>query len=148
MFRSGPRRKRITRWSHKFLGGPRYLEIPANADVLLIEDSLDRILRFKTSLPNARLAASASTAIAELKKKLPEFVFLDRDLAGPSFGEEVAEFLAAQKFAGRVIVTSANLFGVEVISKILTEAGIEFEAIPFSMFGVVRIGMLPGDVPG
>lgn len=123
MIRSGPSRKGITQWSRKFLGGRHYLEIPASADVLLVEDSLHRILSFKTSFPNARLAASASKATAELKKNVPDFVFLDRDLAGPSFGEEVAEFLVAQKFAGRVIVTSANPFGVEVISKLLTEAG-------------------------
>jgi hypothetical protein len=64
-------------------------------------------------------------------------VFLDYDLIPPSCGAEVAQFLADERFAGRVIVTSANPFGVQVISKILTDAAINFEAIPFSVLGVV-----------
>jgi hypothetical protein len=59
-------------------------------------------------------------------------------LVGPSFGEDVAEFLVAEKFAGQVYVTSANPFGVEMISRILSDGGIKFEAIPFQMIGVVR----------
>jgi len=60
-------------------------------------------------------------------------------LVGPSFGEDVAQFLAEGKFAGQVYVTSANPFGVEVISKILGDAGIKFEAIPFQMIGVILV---------
>jgi hypothetical protein len=82
-------------------------------------------------------AATANKAISEIQKDDPEIIFLDRDLVH-SFGEEVAEFLAKEQFIGRVFITSANPFGVQVISKILGDAKIEFEAVPFSMLGIWR----------
>jgi hypothetical protein len=51
----------------------------------------------------------------------------------------ISMYQATLPVPGRVIVTSANPFGVEVISKILADAGINFEAIPFAMLGVLRI---------
>ena len=98
--------------------------------MLVVEDSLTRIKAFKGWLPSARLAATANKAISEIQKDSPEIIFLDRDLVY-SFGEDVAHFLAKERFAGRVFVTSANPFGVQVISKILADAKITFEAIPF-----------------
>ena len=138
MICSGPSRRGATQWSRQFEGGPRYLEISHAVSVLVVEDSLDRIKRFKSWLPNARLAASASQAIEEIQRDCPEIIFLDRDLIH-SFGETVAEFLAKEKFSGCVYITSANPFGVEVISRILTNAGIRFEAIPFAMLGVLTV---------
>jgi hypothetical protein len=103
---------------------------------------LKGLARIKTSLkkwlPNARIVASVR-AIEAIRRNQPEIIFLHRDLVGPSFGEDVAEFLAAEKFAGQVYVTSANPFGVEVISKILADAQIKFEITPFQMIGVVRM---------
>jgi hypothetical protein len=96
-------------------------------------------LRSGTVVLPARVVASASRAIDAIRKTHPEIIFLDRDLVGPSFGEDVAEFLADGNFAGRVYVTSANPFGVEVISKILGDAGITLEAVPFQMMGVVCV---------
>jgi response regulator of citrate/malate metabolism len=106
--------------------------------VLVVEDALDRVKRFKGWLPAARIVASASRAIAAIRKDVPEIIFLDRDLIA-SFGEEVAEFLTAQKFAGQVYITSANPFGVELISKILREGAVNFQIAPFAMLGVVRV---------
>jgi CheY-like chemotaxis protein len=83
------------------------LEISESANVLVVEDSLDRIKRFRSWLPNARLAATAPKAIAKIQEDCPEIVFLDRDLV-QSFGEDEAEFLSKERFAGRVFVTSAN----------------------------------------
>src|SRR5258708_1631486 len=133
---SGPSRN-PSMWSKQFEGGVRYLEIQ-DENVLIVEDSLARIKQFKRWLPLARIVASANRAIEAIRRDCPEIIFLDRDIVN-SLGEEVAEFLAAQKFAGRVYVTSANPFGVEVISKILTDAGIKFEVIPFQMLGIVRV---------
>ena len=129
----------VSKSSRKFPGGTRYLEISEDANVLVVEDSLERVTRFKSWLPQARIVASASRAIEATRKNSPEIIFLDRDLVGPSFGEDVAAFLVASDFAGKVYVTSANPFGVELISKALADAGINYETIPFVMLAVVRI---------
>jgi hypothetical protein len=82
--------------------------------------------------------ASAGKAIEAIRRDLLEIVFLDRDLIA-SFGEEVGEFLVAQKFAGQVYITSANPFGVQLISKILRDGSVSFQVSPFAMLGVVRV---------
>jgi hypothetical protein len=64
---------------------------------------------------------------------------LDRDLVGPSFGEDVAEFLAAERFVGHVIIYSANPFGAEMILRVLSEARIKAEIVPFTMLGLIRV---------
>jgi len=126
------------RFSLSHEGGPKYFEIVDSEDVLIVEDSLQRILTFRKWLRRARLSPTADHAIAAIRQRMPTTVFLDRDLSGPSFGEEIATFLTAEKFSGRVIITSTNPFGVQVISEILSHAGIQFEAVPFSILGIVR----------
>lgn len=134
---SGPSRH-PSQWQRQFEGAVRYLEIPENANVLIVEDSLARLQQFKRWLPQARIVSSADRAVEAIRKNPPTILFLDRDLIGPSYGEKVADFIAAEKFAGQVYVTSANPFGIQAISKIL-DGKVKFEAIPFSMLGIVRV---------
>ena len=42
------------------------------------------------------------------RKDCSKIIFLDRDLVGPSSGEDVAAFFVGTNFAGKVYVTSAN----------------------------------------
>ena len=126
-----------SRFSLSYDGGPRYLQIVDSEDVLIVEDSLERIRAYKRWLPRARLSASARDAIAEIEKKTPDTIFLDRDFV-LSYGEDVAKYLAATKFKGKVYVTSANPFGAQLIVKILVDGGIDCEVTPFSILGIIH----------
>jgi len=108
-----------------------------------------RQIRFREWLgyanPNVKIVSTASAAIATLRpgERAYDYIFLDRDLLH-SFGESVAEHLAKFGFDGQVYVTSANPFGAELIEKILKDASIQVERIPFAMLGIF---CAPKEVP-
>lgn len=140
--RSGTSRQYVTQWTMQHRGGPRYLEIPTDARVLVVEDQMHRQIKFREWLgysnANVKIVSTASAAIEEFQQEgLFQFLFLDRDLF-QSFGESVAEHLTKVGFDGQVYVTSANPFGAELIEKILKDGGIRVERIPFSMLGIFR----------
>jgi hypothetical protein len=84
----------------------------------------------------ARVTASASRAIQAIRKNSSGH--FPRSGSGRSFGEDVAEFLAAAKFAGQVIIHSANPFGAEIMLNELYAARIKAEIVPFTLLGIVR----------
>jgi hypothetical protein len=102
------------------------------------EVSLPRVTQFKKWIPDAKLAATASAAIAVIQREHFDLVCLDRDLIGPSYGEDVASKLVSRRFSGRVICHSENDFGSRLILKILREGNVAVERVPFSLLGLVR----------
>jgi NAD+-processing family protein with receiver domain len=137
MSRSGPSRY-TSQWQRSYVGGPQYRVIGADEKVLVVEDALSRVMQFKKWIPDAKLAATASSAIAAIQRERFDWIMLDRDLIGPSYGEDVCVFLVSSKFAGRVVIHSANDFGAQFMHKILTDGNVRVERIPFSLLGLLR----------
>lgn len=134
------RKHATTRWTMQHTGGPQYLEVRDTDKVLVVEDLLYRQFVFREWLSSsAKIVATPDAAIHEIERETFDVIFLDRDLGFGRFGEDVAEHLAAVKFAGRVIVHSENSFGAQLIEKTLTDAGIKVECVPFSILGVFRV---------
>jgi hypothetical protein len=142
VFRVGTSSRRTTSWSLPRPGGPRYIVVAAGAKCLVVEDLLHRQLRFRNWLgSSAVIVARADAAIQELQRQPFDMVFLDRDLGlNAGYGEDVAKFLAEMKprFAGRVYIHSANHVAAEYMRKILADAGINVEATPFDLLGIIR----------
>jgi Cyclic-phosphate processing Receiver domain len=136
--RSGLSRRGTTQWSRQYEGGPRYMTVPLAAKCLVVEDALPRILRFRERLRSATFVSTADAAIKALTNDNYDFVFLDRDLSGRSLGEDVANHLASVKFNGLVVCHSGNPFGSQLIEKVLKDAGVIVECVPFEMLGIVR----------
>jgi hypothetical protein len=135
---SGPNRRAVTQWTIQHTGGPRYFEIRDTETVLVVEDSLYRQLAFRNWIGAVvKIVSRADMAIREIERRHFDWIFLDRDLQG-GFGEDVATYLAEIKFAGRVIVHSCNPFGAQLIEKLLSDAGVVHEVVPFGMFGIFR----------
>jgi CheY-like chemotaxis protein len=122
------------------VGGVHYFVIPEDQRVLVVEDTLPRQLAFLKWLgPSAKIVSRAEAAIEALRSESFHWIFLDRDLAEPDkSGEEVAKVLAEMKFVGKVIVHSMNPTGAEFIRKILQDAGIAVELVPFNLIGIFR----------
>jgi hypothetical protein len=135
---SGSSRRAVTQWTIQHTGGPRYFEIRDTETVLVVEDSLYRQLAFRNWIGAAvKIVSRADTAIREIERRHFHWIFLDRDLQG-GFGEDVAAYLAEIKFTGRVIVHSGNPFGARLIQKLLSEADVAHEIVPFGIFGIFR----------
>ena len=137
--RSGPTKRGVSQWSIQRPSGPQYRLVGAGEKVLIVEDSLPRVMQFKRWLPDARLVATASAAIAVIQREHFDIVCLDRDLIGPSYGENVASELVSRGFSGRVICHSENDFGSRLIEKILQDGNVRVECVPFSLLGLIRI---------
>lgn len=141
-FRVGTSSRRVTRFSlpSKPGVGPRYILIPRDHRVLCVEDMLHRQLVFLRQLGSAaRIVNSVEAAIAALQCGVFQWIMLDRDLIQPDKpGEEVAKFLAATRYKGNVICHSQNPTGAEFIRKILVDAGVAVELIPFELLGLIR----------
>jgi hypothetical protein len=138
MIHAGPTRRGVSQWSIQRTGGPQYRIVGATERVLVVEDSLPRILKFKKHLPNARLAATSPAAITMIQREDYDLICLDRDLSLNTYGEDVAHVLVARGFAGRVICHSENDFGARLIEKILMDGNVRCERVPFSLLGLVR----------
>jgi hypothetical protein len=128
----------VTQWTVQHTGGPKYFEIRDTETVLVVEHSLYRQLAFRNWIGAAvKIVSRADTAIREIERRHFDWIFLDRDLLN-GFGEDVATYLAEIKFTGRVIVHSGNPFGARLIEKLLADAGVVYQIVPFGMFGIVR----------
>lgn len=93
--RSGPSRRGTTQWSRQHVGDPRYIEVPADSKVLVVEDALPRRVQFRNWLgSSAKIVSKVSRAIEELRRDKFELVFLDRDLGFGEFGDEIAKVMA------------------------------------------------------
>lgn len=136
---SSPSRIAATKWTIAHSGGPRYFEIGTSERVLVVEDSLSRQLAFRAWLgPTGKIVRTVDAAITDIKREKFDWIFLDRDLGFGQFGEDVASHLAEIKFPGRVVVHSVNTFGAQLIAKLLADADVAHELIPFGMFGIFR----------
>ena len=127
-------------WQRQYEGGTQYFQIPEDARVLIVENSLHRLMRFREMFPFAKFAMTATDAIEILKHdNTLQWVFLDRDLANFTYGESVAEFCVSLGYKGRVVCHSANDFGAKLIKKILEDAAIPVQVCPFEMVAIVRV---------
>jgi hypothetical protein len=136
--KSGPTKRGISQWSIQRPSGPQYRIVGAGEKVLIVEDSLPRVIIFKKCIPDAKLAVTATAAISAIQDERFDLICLDRDLSGGSYGEDVAHALVTRGFAGRVICHSENDFGSRLIEKILMDGNIRVERVPFSLLGLVR----------
>jgi hypothetical protein len=137
-FRVGTSSSRVTKYSVP-RSGPHYVLVGAHDRVLVLEDLLPRILKFREWLgSSAKIVNTVPKAIQELQQRTFDVVMIDRDLASPTdgHGEDLGAYLNEIAFAGRVIVHSTNPFGVELIKKTL--GGITPEIAPFDVLGVFR----------
>jgi len=100
-------------------------------DILVLEDTDERIAWFKERLPRATFAKTAVAAITALNANSYRVVFLDHDLdwmhaADNSIvkgtGKEVAAHLKKIGFTGIVVIHSKNEDGVKVMTRILPSA--------------------------
>jgi len=117
----------------------RVFHVPADFDVLVLEDTPERIEWFRHRVPQAVYCATADDAIRELSAHEFRVVFLDHDLhwmhADNSIvkgtGKEVAMHLAKTGFKGVVVIHSKHDNAVEVMRRILPHAHVarfgEFE---------------------
>ena len=138
-FRVGTSSRRVTRYHIPRSSGPHYIVVGAHDRVLVLEDLLPRILKFRQWLgSSARIVKTVPKAIHELQLLTFDVVMLDRDLASPAagYGEDLAVHLSKISFPGRVICHSTNPFGVELIKKAL--GGITPEIAPFDLLGILR----------
>jgi len=101
--------------------------------ILILEDSDERIARFKDALSshNVVICKTVATAIGEMYDKTFDYIFLDYDLGeGNRNGAEVALYLSENIRDGeRVIVHSMNPVGQEEILALLPSA----QVVPFSV---------------
>lgn len=116
-----------------FLGpqGAMTFTLSPDWDVLILEDTDERIAWFKARLPRATYAKTATAAITALNANSYRVVFLDHDLdwmhaADNSIvkgtGKEVAAHLKKIGFTGIVVIHSKNEDGVRVMTRILPSA--------------------------
>ena len=130
----------VNRWTMQHTGGPRYLLVEAGAKILVLEDSSERCERFLSWLPDCVICATVSAAIEAFKGEPFDWIFIDRDLGGPEagYGEDFAKHLAAVRYSGQVIVHSANLVVARYMDRVLRDAGVRVEMIPFTILGVFQ----------
>jgi hypothetical protein len=138
--RSGPNKQGTTRWTMQHAGGPRYLLVEAGAKVLVLEDSAEHCERFLSCLPDCVICRTVREAIEAFDGERFDFCFIDRDLGGPEagYGEDFAKHLAAVRYFGQVIVHSANLVVARYMDRVLRDAGVRVEMIPFTILGVFQ----------
>jgi hypothetical protein len=131
-------RHAVTKWSRGKIGQTtRYVEVPATAKVLVLEDMLARQLTLRQRLGSSiKIVATVAAAIKALSDSSYDFIFIDRDLALPAhgFGEDLAAHLTRIGFTGKVICHSANPAGAEFVKQAFPEA----EIIPFRLLGLIR----------
>lgn len=106
------------------------------AVILVVEDDLRRrnFYLSKHRLPDAYVCHDPAEAIALIERVKPSWVFLDHDLAPGVDSTPIAEHLAARNFAGEIVITSQNPFGIERLKMILPRA----VAAPFGSFEILR----------
>jgi CheY-like chemotaxis protein len=116
--------------------------IPTEWQVLVLEDTEDRISWFRQRLPQAIFAKSADEALHALSLGQFKVIFLDHDLhwmhADNSIyegtGKEVARFLSKINYPGIVVIHSKNDDGVAAMKKYLPDARVarfgDFDIIP------------------
>ena len=109
--------------------------IPADAEVLIVEDSVQRRHWFAQRVPQAYVTDNAKSAIEILAMVTIDWVFLDHDLHTTQKNTvPVADLLAAAKYAGEVIIHSENVFGQQVLARILPAA----KVMAFGSFEISR----------
>ena len=109
--------------------------------VLVVEDTEDRISWFRQRLPKAVFAKNAETALQALSQQEFKVAFLDHDLHWmhadntifKGTGKEVARFIAEQGFQGIVVIHSRNEEGAAAMKKYLPKARLA----PFGSFEIV-----------
>lgn len=138
--RSGTSRRHPTKWAMPRPGGPKYVVVGAGDRCLVLEDLLPRQFRFRAWLgSSAKIVSRSADAIHELQNHHYDVVFLDRDLGiGAGFGEDVCGELVRMKFTGRVALHTTNPFAGALMARILSDAGIQHEIMPFDVLGVLR----------
>jgi len=101
--------------------------------ILILEDSEERIARFKNALSgdDVTVCGAVAAAIGELYDRAFDYIFLDYDLGdGNRNGAELALYLSENLHDGeRVIVHSMNPVGQEEILALLPSA----QVVPFSV---------------
>ncbi|SRR5258708_7602805 len=131
----------VNRWTMQHAGGPRYLSVEAGARVLVLEDSKERCERFLSWLPECVIVRTVQEAIAAFESESFDWLFIDRDLGGPEcgFGEDFTKHIAqAGGFKGRVVIHSANLVAARYMERLLKDADVQTEVIPFTILGVFQ----------
>lgn len=104
--------------------------IPRDWQVLVLEDTEERIRWFRDRVPEAHFCTCAKDAMAALESSSFNVVFLDHDLhwmhADNSIftgtGKEVAQFLATTGYDGIVVIHSKNEEGAASMKKFLPNA--------------------------
>jgi hypothetical protein len=83
------------------------------------------------------LCSSVAEAINAFDSETFDWIFIDRDLGKPAdgFGEDFAKHVVQTAFGGRVVVHSANLVAAVYIEKLLSDARVKVERIPFTILG-------------
>lgn len=129
----------VNRWTMQHENGPRYLSVEAGAAVLVLEDSEERLQRFRSWLPDCVIARTVQEAIVAFDSERFDWLFIDRDLGGPEcgFGEDFVKHIAqAGGFKGRVVIHSANIVAARYMEQLLKDAKGDAEIIPFTILGV------------
>jgi|SRR5580704_4676056 hypothetical protein len=133
------RKHPVNRWTKQHIGGPRYIEVGTDERVLVVEDALHKQMTFQKWLgPQAKIVSKPDAAIREINQQRFDWMFLDRDLGFGVTSDPIAEHTAKIKFAGRVVIHSENEFGAQFMKKILCNAGVSVELIPFGILGIFR----------
>jgi hypothetical protein len=99
-------------------------------DVLVMDDTDERLRWFRQRIPHAKCVKTADAAIAELSKNQYRVVFLDHDLHWmhadntivKGTGKEVALHLKKSGFSGIVVIHSKHEEAAAVMSRILPTA--------------------------
>src|SRR5258708_26653441 len=100
--RSGPSRRGTTQWSRQHVGDPRYIEVPADSKVLVVEDALPRRVQFRNWLgSSAKIVSKVSRAIEELRRDKFELFFLHPDFGFREVGAGIAKGLGGNAFRGK-----------------------------------------------
>lgn len=109
--------------------------------VLILEDSIERIKKFKQKLIGHIYTITKDTkeCIELLKKEDWDYIFLDHDMGsifekpGEGTGYEVAEWIARHpdKSPRRILLHTANNVGASAMMLVLGRAGIRATYIPF-----------------
>jgi hypothetical protein len=109
------------------------------------DDNWERIPYFRSRLPHALIVRNPMIAVLALQTQDFDTVFLDYDLPCPAGlnGQHVARHLADMKFAGKVVVHSANATGAILMGETLSSAGICTAICEFGVFSLNDISIGP-----
>lgn len=113
------------------------------AIVMVLEDSPDRIARFKEALEGHDVTFCQDVNVAKeyIKNNKPDYLFLDHDLGGlhhvestePNTGYAFVKFLIENKLAqnANIIIHSMNYPGANNMFVLLKRYGYKVQMIPY-----------------